>query len=144
MTLVERLENFGVEMAFAEENAWQACPTRQERHKGNDVGKPTSTGDKATRRKQARSRAVLFGILTIGVYAAVFTNTDMVMRLFTKGGINAVLPVAMVFLVSYVHGSFASNFWTALGIEGSAKKTVRKDVPAEKRPAADTRPRLHA
>jgi len=51
------------------------------------------------------------------------------MTYFTKGGFYALLPVAVVFLVSYAHGNFTSSFWSALGIEGSkASATKHKDV----------------
>jgi hypothetical protein len=88
----------------------------------------------------------VFGALTAGLYAAVFANQEWVMTYFTKGGVSALLPVAVVFAVSYVHGNFTSAFWSALGIEGS-KATVSKS--AEVRPTVpvaadirkDTRPR---
>ncbi len=86
----------------------------------------------------------VFGALTAGLYAAVFTHQELVMKYFTKGGVYALLPVAVVFAVSYFHGNFTSSFWSALGIEGSkataAKKVdIRKDAPADIR--KDTRPR---
>jgi len=68
------------------------------------------------------------------------------MTYFTKGGLYALLPVALVFAVSYVHGNFTSAFWSALGIEGSqatVKKEaeVRKEAPATADIRKDTRPR---
>lgn len=86
----------------------------------------------------------VFGALTAGLYAAVFTHQELVMKYFTKGGVYALLPVAVVFAVSYFHGNFTSSFWSALGIEGSkataAKKVdIRKETPADIR--KDTRPR---
>ncbi|MFW5733554.1 MAG: hypothetical protein ACOCWR_00680 [Oceanidesulfovibrio sp.] len=140
MSIVQRFEDFGVEVAFAEANAWHACPTKSE---PPNKEKPMST-TMTHKRKRARARAVLFGMASVGLYAAVFTHADVVTELFSKGGVNAFLPVATVFLVSYVHGSFASNVWSALGIEGSNKKAVRKEAPAEKRPHASSRPRVHA
>ena len=88
----------------------------------------------------------VFGALTAGLYAAVFTNQDLVMKYFTKGGVYALLPVAVVFAVSYLHGNFTSSFWSALGIEGSKATTtkkadVRKDTPAAVDIRKDTRPR---
>ncbi|KGO35549.1 hypothetical protein JT06_02020 [Desulfobulbus sp. Tol-SR] len=88
----------------------------------------------------------VFGGLTAALYAAVFTNQEVVMTYFTKGGVFALLPVAVVFGVSYFHGNFTSSFWSALGIEGSTATTtkkaeVRKET-ADTAPARkDTRPR---
>lgn len=90
-----------------------------------------------TSKRQAKSKALLFGILSVGIYAAVFTNADMVMKYFTKGGFFNVLPVLTVFAVSYIHGSFASNVWTALGINAShkaGKPAATKTAPAKQAP----------
>ena len=61
----------------------------------------------------------LFGAMTAAVYAAVFTHQETIMQYFTKGGFYCLLPVALVFMVSYAHGNFTSAFWSALGIERS-------------------------
>ncbi|MGE4551969.1 MAG: hypothetical protein AB7D57_02590 [Desulfovibrionaceae bacterium] len=90
-------------------------------------------------RKQAARRAAVFGVLAIGLYAAVFTHTDFIMKYWTQGGVSALLPVATVFLFSYVHGSFASNFWTAIGIQAS--RTTRKKVTEQPTKRPDARPR---
>ncbi len=96
-------------------------------------------------RKGYLVKTLIFGAATAGLYAAVFTNADTIMHYFTKGGIYALLPVATVFVFSYVHGSFTSNFWSALGIEGSKAtitKKVEKSKTVDKR--SDTRPRVQA
>lgn len=102
-------------------------------------------GDKnmeATNRKGHFLKTLIFGTMTAIFYAAVFSNSDFLMRYFTRGGLYALLPVATVFAFSYAHGSFTSNFWSALGIEGSKAATLKPTKVAEKRP--DTRPRVHA
>ena len=99
-----------------------------------------------TSKKRHVKNCFLFGALTAGLYAAVFTHQDLVMTYFTKGGLYALLPVAIVFAVSYTHGNFTSAFWSALGIEGS-KATVSKpvevqqEVPASVDVRKDHRPR---
>jgi hypothetical protein len=101
---------------------------------------------KATSRKSHFLKTLIFGGITAALYAAVFSNSDFIMQYFTKGGVYALLPVATVFVFSYAHGSFTSNFWSALGIEGSKGTTLKPTKVAEKvsekRP--DTRPRVHA
>jgi hypothetical protein len=72
-------------------------------------------------------KMALFGIATAGLYGAVFANSDWVMEHFTRGAWYAALPVATVFLFSFVHGAFASHLWTVLGV-GVTKK------PAQPRP----------
>lgn len=100
-----------------------------------------------TSKKRHVKNCFLFGALTIGLYAAVFANQDVVMTYFTKGGMFALLPVATVFAVSYFHGNFTSYFWSALGIEASKKSTGPRLTPERKvtdavvAPRPDTRPR---
>jgi hypothetical protein len=99
-----------------------------------------------TSRKRHVKNCFVFGALTAGVYAAVFSNQEFVMTYFTKGGLFALLPVAVVFAISYAHGNFTSSFWSALGIEGSKATTtkkadIRQDVPASAGIRKDTRPR---
>lgn len=72
---------------------------------------------------------LVFGAMTAAVYAAVFTNQETIMHYFGKGGVYCLLPVALVFAVSYAHGNFTSAFWSALGIERSQ---------AEQKPVAVT------
>ncbi len=64
--------------------------------------------------------AVGFGALSLTLYALLLTNEGRIMDIFTKGGLYAALPVGTAFLFSFVHGAFASNLLSALGIE--AKK----------------------
>ncbi|MBE0584460.1 MAG: hypothetical protein IH612_11975 [Desulfofustis sp.] len=94
-------------------------------------------------------KTITFGAATAGLYGAMFAFPDTVMHYWTKGGVYALLPVATVFAFSYIHGTFTSNFWSALGIEGSkaaAKKQAEKrsDVVETTRKRPDTRPRLRA
>lgn len=99
----------------------------------------------ATKKRHVQN-TFIFGGLTTALYAAVFTNQEAVMTYFTKGGLYAALPVALVFAVSYFHGNFTSSFWSALGIESSkatATKTaeIRVDKPVTAPVRKDTRPR---
>jgi hypothetical protein len=91
------------------------------------------------KRRKALKNTVVFGLLTAAFYLAVFLNEGTVMKYFTKGGMYAFFPVTAAFLVSFIHGAFTGNFWTALGIEAS-KKVTRVELPATQ-PAKRVRPR---
>ncbi len=91
------------------------------------------------KRMKALKGAVIFGLLTAAFYLAVFLNEGLVMKYFTKGGMYALLPVGTAFLISFIHGAFTGNFWSALGIEAS-KKVTRVELPAMQ-PAKRVRPR---
>ena len=84
-------------------------------------------------------KTVGYGIAAAALYAAVFWNTDTVMHYFTKGAWYAALPIATVFVVSFVHGAFASYLWEALGIQ--APKRVAPRPTVAKRPVVRKRPR---
>jgi hypothetical protein len=93
--------------------------------------------EKASRGKLI-TKTIGCGLGAAALYAAVFTNTGTIMKYFTKGGIYAALPIATVFVFSFVHGAFASNLWSLLGIEATKKTQPRV---AAKRPAQRKRPR---
>jgi hypothetical protein len=93
--------------------------------------------EKANRSKLL-GKTIGLGLGVAALYAAVFTNSATVMKYFTKGGIYAALPIVTVFAVSFVHGAFASNLWSLLGIEATKKAQPRV---APTRPAQRKRPR---
>ncbi|MEZ6852839.1 hypothetical protein [Halodesulfovibrio aestuarii] len=92
------------------------------------------------RKKKAKINALLFGAVSVALYSAAFYYADPMVELYAKGGAYCLLPVATVFLFSYVHGNFASNVWTALGIEASSS-AGRKTKAAEATPRKETRTR---
>lgn len=82
-------------------------------------------------KKQAMVRMIGFGAASAAIYGAVFQFASPITEMFSRGGFYAAMPIASVFLVSYVHGSFASHMWTALGINArqparTLKPTVTK------------------
>lgn len=88
----------------------------------------------------------VFGAMTAAVYGAVFANQDTIMHYFGKGGGYCLLPVALVFAVSYAHGNFTSAFWSALGIERSQADqqpavTTGKEIGVAPAVRKDSRPR---
>lgn len=77
-------------------------------------------------KKQALLRMIGFGAASAALFGAVFHYANPITEMFSRGGLYAAAPIATVFLVSYVHGGFASNLWTALGINAKAPaKTVQ-------------------
>lgn len=94
------------------------------------------------RKKKILMRMLMYGAITTALYAAVFSHASAITQLFAKGGFYAALPIATVFIVSFAHGAFSSNFWSVLGIEAISKQaTKRKTVPAP-RPIQKPRARL--
>ena len=82
-------------------------------------------------RKKAFKKAIVFGILSVCLYIALFINIDLVMKYFTKGGYYAVLPTITALIFSYIHGSFTSYVWTALGVVASNQTGTKATGPAQ-------------
>jgi hypothetical protein len=64
---------------------------------------------------------IIFGMISLTFYMLLFNNETMVTESFTRGGIYTLLPVGTVFLFSFIHGAFASNLLSILGIEAKKK-----------------------
>ena len=90
------------------------------------------------RNNQAR-KTLLFGLLSITLYAAVFSHGTAVAQFFARGAWYAILPILTVFLFSFIHGAFASHVWTLLGIE--SRKTAQHRPEKRKTPSKRKRPR---
>lgn len=86
-----------------------------------------------TNKRQAFMKMIGFGAASAAVYGAIFAQANAFTELCARGGVYAAMPIAAVFLVSYVHGGFAHNLWSALGIEA---KRPAKAATQTKRPEA--------
>jgi len=75
-----------------------------------------------SQKKKPYLKAVVFGVLSIASYVALFSNRTLVMDYFTRGHAYAALPIVTAFFFSFVHGAFASNVLDVLGIEAAKKK----------------------
>lgn len=94
-------------------------------------------------------RTVFYGLASAVLYALVFSHTAALMPYFTAGSYLAALPIATAFLFSFIHGAFASNLWSMLGIEAvkvqpTAPARVATRVKPTKRQQQRPRLRLRA
>ena len=85
-------------------------------------GKTTSTSPQVVpqtgyRPKRPVGKMLLFGAMSISAYLFLFSNETLVTKTFTLGGWHAAFPVMTAFAFSFVHGAFASNLLSVLGIE---------------------------
>jgi hypothetical protein len=64
--------------------------------------------------------AAVFGAISIAAYVAIFMNENWETDTYTMGGWYAVFPVGTALVFSFIHGAFASNMLSLLGLE--AKK----------------------
>ena len=63
---------------------------------------------------------VIFGAISLAGYVALMTHQGWVSEEYTMGGWHAAYPVVTALAFSFIHGAFASNMLSVLGIE--AKK----------------------
>jgi hypothetical protein len=74
------------------------------------------------KRKKPYLKAVIFGAISITCYIVLFMNRELVMEHFTRGGIYAALPILAAFFFSFLHGAFASNVLSVLGLEAAKSR----------------------
>jgi hypothetical protein len=74
----------------------------------------------ARRKKKPVGEMILFGTMSLIAYGFIFTNETLITKTFTLGGWHTVFPVLTAFFFSFIHGAFASNLLSVLGLE--AKK----------------------
>ena len=80
----------------------------------------TETAKKPVARKKPFGGMVIFGAVSLAGYFALMKNQGWVSEEFTMGGWHAAYPVITAIIFSFIHGAFASNMLSVLGIE--AKK----------------------
>ncbi len=78
--------------------------------------------DRRGQKKKPYLKAIILGIISIFSYVALFSNQEIVTNISTKGGVYSALPILAVFYFSLIHGAFASNILSMLGIEAAKKK----------------------
>jgi hypothetical protein len=74
------------------------------------------------KRKKPYLQAVILGIISITSYIVLFANRELVMEHFTRGGMYTTLPIVTVFYFSFLHGAFASNVLSVLGLEAAKSR----------------------
>ena len=71
--------------------------------------------------KRPYLRTALFGVVSIALYVLLLAKQDLINDNFAKGGLYALLPIAMAFVFSFFHGNFTGYFWSSCGVEASKK-----------------------
>lgn len=97
-------------------------------------------GTKTVRNRKLLLKTIVFGALSLTMYTVFFMNSALATTYYTKGLYYAALPILTAFAFSFVHGAFAGNVWSLLGIEAAQKRPQPRPV-AQPRPASTRRPR---
>ena len=64
---------------------------------------------------------IVFGAISLAAYIVLFRNERLITTEFTMGGWHAAYPVLTAFFFSFIHGAFASNLLSVLGLEAKKK-----------------------
>lgn len=74
-------------------------------------------------------KAVIYGVASVALYAALFLYADETVELAqrTREGEKLwfLIPIAIAFLFSLVHGAFTGYFWDAVGLKAAEKKQAK-------------------
>jgi hypothetical protein len=80
----------------------------------------------STASKRDLARAILYGIATVALYVLLYLYADETVELArrTHDGEKVwfLVPIAIAFVFSYVHGAFTGAFWAAIGLKPAQKK----------------------
>lgn len=74
-----------------------------------------------SKKKKPVLPTIVFGVISLTAYILVFKNERLVMDTFTLGGWYTAFPILTAFFFSFIHGAFASNLLTTLGLEAKKK-----------------------
>lgn len=70
--------------------------------------------------------AGILGAISVTSYIIALSHQDYLTKIFTRGGWYLVFPVAAAFYFSFLHGTFASNVLSILGITASKKRPAKQ------------------
>lgn len=103
--------------AFAEANEPGAAREilQGERQGSSRMGKSPAGASKPY------GKMVVFGAVSLALYLVLFNNEKLVTEVFTMGGWHTVFPVGTALVFSFIHGAFASNLLSVLGLEAKKK-----------------------
>jgi hypothetical protein len=72
------------------------------------------------------ARAVAYGVISVALYVLLFAYADETVELArrTREGERwlFLVPIAIAFVFSIVHGAFTGAFWAAVGLKPANKK----------------------
>jgi len=71
----------------------------------------------STKRKTKLIKLFLWGIAVVALYVGLYLNETLLIRWTAQGHWTFIVPIAIAFLFSFVHGNFTGEFWDVLNIK---------------------------
>jgi hypothetical protein len=75
-----------------------------------------------TTKSKALTRTVALGGASAGLYFLLWLFEEPLIKSTGQGGWFFVIPIAIAFLFSWIHGSFTGLFWDVLGVKAKSVK----------------------
>jgi hypothetical protein len=76
--------------------------------------------------RESLAKAIAYGVASVALYLLLFIYADETVEMArrTREGERwlFLVPIAIAFAFSYVHGAFTGHFWDALGMKPADKK----------------------
>ncbi|MDH5545759.1 MAG: hypothetical protein OEZ43_09205 [Gammaproteobacteria bacterium] len=76
--------------------------------------------------KASVSSVVTLGVISIALYWALYSYNEEILNIAqqVRNGDKTLflVPIAIAFVFSYVHGAFTGKFWDMLGFKAATKK----------------------
>jgi hypothetical protein len=78
------------------------------------------------------------GVISVASYSIALSHQSYITQMCTRGGWYLVFPVVAAFYFSFLHGTFASNVLSILGITASKRRPADR-VTASRKQATEQR-----
>lgn len=76
--------------------------------------------------KAQTMRTLALGGFSLVLYVLLFMNETDVLELSMTPGWGFLVPIAIAFLFSFVHGAFTGGFWDMLGLKAKVRKEPKR------------------
>jgi hypothetical protein len=73
-------------------------------------------------KRGAITRTLFFGVVSVCLYLLLYAYEDEILSLSRQGRWNFIVPMAIAFTFSVVHGNFTGQFWDLFGIRAKTTK----------------------
>lgn len=71
-------------------------------------------------------RTAGLGAISLVLYILLFANERTVLDLSQEPGWGFLVPVAIAFAFSFIHGAFTGGFWDMLGLKAQTRKEPKR------------------
>jgi hypothetical protein len=67
-------------------------------------------------------QTLVYGAISVALYFCLYLFADPILEMSRQGRWYFILPIAIAFVFSFIHGNFTGQFWDLFGIKAKAVK----------------------